>query len=256
MAYNEGCKAYAPQLMLKSFPIRVFAHGFVNYNGVKASKSKNAITPMELVDEYGSDAYRYYFLSKFNYDTDGNYSFEHFKEVYNADLANSLGNLVSRTVGMTLQHFDGKIPAINIEADPHIWLNEDHLKDYESFIVEACSFRHALELTWKVVFAANKYVEVTKPWELVKVSPDATVCVLRTLIGSLRIISLLLRPFLPKVAEKIYNAFEWQESWDEVDWKFLQDLSKNNFIGLENGIAVNRDFLDNDKCPVLFPRVK
>lgn len=117
LAYNEGCdKLGEPQYKLKALPKRIFAHGFVNHKKgnqvVKVSKSGDSIQPQELIEQFGADAYRYYFLSKFNYDTDGDYGLQHFKDVYNSDLANSLGNLVSRTVGMSLQYFDGKIPSM------------------------------------------------------------------------------------------------------------------------------------------------
>jgi methionyl-tRNA synthetase len=260
MAYNEGCdKLGEPQYKLNAFPQRVFAHGFVNQKKgnqvVKISKSGDSIRPGELIEQFGSDAYRYYFLSKFNYDTDGEYSLDHFREVYNADLANSFGNLVSRTVGMSMQYFDGKIPPM--VAEGQTWLDEKTALEYEQFIVDCCSYRHALELTWKIIFNANKLIENSKPWELVKLPGNTCGQVLGQLIGSLRIISLLIRPFTPAVAEKIYTTFQWAEGWNEVDWGFVKKLASNNFLGLENGIVINRNVLDNaGKFPVLFPRAK
>jgi len=259
MAYNEGCdKLGEPQYKLEGYPQRVFAHGFVNQKKgnqvIKVSKSGESIRPMELIEQFGSDAYRYYFLSKFNYDTDGDYSLEHFKDVYNSDLANSLGNLVSRTVGMSLQYFDGKIPAI--AAEGQLWFNEQVATEYEQFIVECCSFRHAIEMTWKIIFEANKLIADSKPWELIKLPGNTCGQVLGQLAGGLRIISLLIRPFTPTVAEKIYTTFQWAEGWNEVDWEFAKKLAANNFLGLENGIVFNRNVLDDaGKFPVLFPRV-
>lgn len=261
MAYNEGCdKLGVEPHPLKAFPQQVFAHGFVyerrGSEVVKSSKSGAGIKPRELIDQFGSDAYRYYFLSKFNYDTDGEYSLDHFKEVYNADLANSLGNLVSRTVGMTQQYFDGKLPP-GPSPDPTFWLDEKALDDYESFIVEACSYRHALEWTWKIIAHANQFIDQKKPWELAKSEKDMCAYTLRSLAASLRIVSLLLRPFTPKAAEKVYTAFRWEEGWNSWTWAKLQELSQDNFAGLQNGLAVNPDSLDNaGKYPPLFPRVK
>lgn len=262
MAYNEGCdkqgKKYPHPERLKAYPQRVFAHGFVYHKGIKASKTeKDAIRPMELVKQFGSDAYRYYFLSKFDYGADGEYSLEHFKEVYNADLANSLGNLVSRTVGMTQQYFKGELPPRPFPIPFSFWLNEEMLNEYETAMLETCSFRHALELTWKIVAHANKYIEESKPWELAKISPDACAAVLRGLAGCLRIVAMLLKPFTPKVAETIYTTFHWKEAWADTTWESLQKLAVNNFVGLDTGIVLNEKLLDNaGKYPPLFPRVK
>jgi methionyl-tRNA synthetase len=260
MAYNEGCdkqgKKYPHPERLKAYPQRVFAHGFINHKGAKIAKTGEAIRPMELVEQFGSDAYRYYFLSKFDYGSDGEYSLEHFKEVYNADLANSLGNLVSRTVGLFLQNFDGKLSACK-QAATTLWLEAKSLDEYEAAILETSSYKQALEMVWKIIFKANQYIEQSKPWELVKTDKLACENVIRELIASLRIVSLLLKPFTPKVAEKIYTTFQWTEAWGDTTWESLQSLATDNILGMDTGIAFNRNLLDNaGKYPPLFPRVK
>jgi methionyl-tRNA synthetase len=251
MAYNEGSEEHR----LKAYPKRVFAHGFVYQRKgnqvVKASKSGDAISPMELVNQFGSDSYRYYFLSKFNYDGDGEYSLEHFKEVYNSDLANALGNLLSRTAGMILQYAGGRLLG---DETTKVWLNEKMLEEYES-LISNCGYKPALELVWKIIADANKYIDETKPWELAK--SDKANKVLLELVSCLRIVGLLLKPFLPKVAEKIYASFNWEEGWNEVNWGLLQKLAKNNYLGVELGVDVNRHVLtDAGKYPQLFPRLK
>lgn len=254
LAYNEGCvKVGAPPIQL---PQRVFAHGFVTQGGRKASKTEKALNPLDLVKQFGSDAYRYYFLAKLSYDNDGEYSLKHFKEVYNADLANALGNLVSRTVSMALQCFDGKLPSGEFPKPTSFWLDEIALNDYESNINQ-CAFRTILEEVWEIIAYANQYIEQNKPWDLIKTDKVKCAYVLRSLAANLRIVSLLLVPFVPKVAAKIYSSFHWKESFEEVSWDLLKKLAVNNFDGLENGINVSPDCLDKDKkYPPLFPRIK
>lgn len=253
IAYNEGCdKVGALTIQL---PKRVFAHGFVNQDGIKASKTNKALAPLDLVSQFGKDAYRYYFLAKLNFDNDGEYSLKHFKEVYNADLANALGNLVSRTVSMTLQCFNGELPGGESPDPASFWLDEIALKDYEKSL-EKCDFRTALEEIWEIVAYANQYIEQNKPWDLIKTDKDKCAFVLRSLAACLRVIGLLLTPFVPTAAAKIYSSFYWDEDFNEVTWKFLEQLATDNFVGLENGINVNSDCLDeNGKYPPLFPRV-
>jgi len=249
-AYNQG----AIEHKLEAFPVRVFAHGFIYQKKgstyVKSSKSGDAVNPVDLIDQFGADAYRYYFLSKCNYDTDGEFSLEHFKEVYNAELANNLGNLISRVHSMIIQYFGGDLPA-GITADKNIWLSPEKLNDYESFIVSDCSFRHALEISRDVVARANQYIEQVKPWELVKLDKVATAYVLRTLAGNLRIVALLLNPFMPVSARKIYEAFQWNTTWVETSWETLKQLAENNFVGLEGGVKTNEE-----KFLPLFPRLE
>lgn len=239
---------------LKAFPVRVFAHGFIyqkkGNNYVKSSKSGDAVNPVDLIDQFGADAYRYYFLSRCNYDTDGEFSLENFKDAYNSDLANNLGNLVGRVHNMCVQYFGGSLPA-GTTANKDFWFSTDKLNDYESFIIEACSFRHALELARDIVSRGNQYVDQTKPWELFKSDAAATAHALRTLAGNLRIAALLLKPFIPTAAEKIYNAFVWPVPWEQTSWATLQELAENNFAGLEHGVKTA-----SDKFPPLFPRAK
>jgi methionyl-tRNA synthetase len=258
MAYNEGHKKLGlpDEQRIKAFPQTVFAHGFINSKGAKIAKTGEAIRPMDLVKQFGSDGYRYYFLSKFDYGSDGEYSLEHMKEVYNADLANSLGNLLSRTVGLTMQHLDGKLPAGPPPIPEFSWWDEKCLLMHES-LMERCQYRSILEAVWKSVFAANQYVENEKPWETGKTDKAKCAVTLRALAAHLRIIAILLHPFMPKAAAKIYSTFQWKDEWAGLNWNRLTELAKNNFDGLENGIAVNPDVLDAQrKLPPLFPRVK
>ena len=246
-AYNAGTDKKI------SMPQRVMAHGFIfqkkNDEWVKASKSGEAINPVDLIDKFGSDAYRYYFLSKFNYDADGEFSLEQFRDVYNSDLANNIGNLVSRVHGMSLQYFNGILPVGPVESN-NFWIDRVKLNEYESFIIN-CHFRQALELIKDISTHANQYIEQMKPWDLSKTDLVSCGYVLRKLAGSLRIISLLLVPFLPTTSQKIYTTFLWTENHDYI-WDYLKVLSDNNFLGIESGISV----LNFEKFQPLFPRLE
>lgn len=249
-AYNRGEETHR----LKAFPTRVFSHGFIlekkGDSYVKSSKSGDATNPVDLIEQYGADAYRYYFL-KINYAADGEFSKEHFKEVYNSDLANNLGNLVGRVHSMVSQYFSGDLPAGKIE---NVWIENHVINNYEKFILSylhGCDFVSALGLAIATASKANEFIEKVKPWNLIKTDRDATANVLKSLACNLRIVSLMLKPFLPVAAEKIYNAFQWEIPWEETNWETLKELSNDNFMGAELGIKTN-----GEKFQPLFPREK
>jgi methionyl-tRNA synthetase len=254
MAYNEGCERLGDKdHLLKAFPHRVFAHGFIYERKgdevVKSSKSGKAVNPVDLVEQFGADAYRYYFLSKCNYGSDGEYSVDHFKEVYNADLANNLGNLVSRVVNMVQQYFDGQVLPKR-SAVTHVWLTEENLAKYEQHVVQDCNYRQALELVWGIVNQCNVYIDQTKPWALAKSNKELCADTLALLVSGLRIISLLLRPFMPATAKTIYQSFGWPTPWEETKWSMLFDLAQNHYKDM-TGLRVA-----TAKFPPLFPRIK
>jgi len=232
------------------FPQSVFAHGFIyqreNNTLNKVSKSGTYVSPVDLIDEYGSEAYRYYFLSKCSFHDDGEYNLGHFEQVYNSDLANELGNLVGRVVSLINKYFDGKLPAG--EKSSQQWLTEKSLSDYFG-LVEDYRYKESLELIWQIVKNCNRHVEVSKPWELIKADRDACADVLRDLVAGLRVVSLLLIPFLPKTASKIYNTFLFISTDGS-----LVTIAKNNLAGFERGISVNKDFLVDGNYPPLFPK--
>jgi methionyl-tRNA synthetase len=183
-------------------PRRVFAHGHFTVNGQKMSKSLgNVIDPLELVDEYGADAVRYFVLREVPFGNDGDISRERFKERYNAELANGLGNLVSRTLNM-IEKFAPELssPYEGEEAPPPAAGGEGSVAAY----LESLAFDKALETIWREIAAADELIEQTKPWQLAKEEKNEEVTsVLGQLLQKLVDINAAIAPFLPETHEKL-----------------------------------------------------
>lgn len=190
-------------------PKQVYGHGWLLSDNDKMSKSKgNVVDPYLLVDRYGSDALRYYLLREVNFGSDGNYNDELFITRVNADLANDLGNLLSRTVAMIERYCDGVLPIADA-ATPY----DDELLEVArrtagevDQAMEALRFNAALEAIMSLVKRANKYIDETTPWILAK-TPEGRgqlQTVLYNLADSLRLVATLLQPFLPRTPERIW----------------------------------------------------
>ena len=188
---------YWPAFLLSaklSLPKSIFVHGYFTVNGQKMSKSLgNVIDPVELIEKYGTDALRYYFLAKFSPFSDGDFSEEKFKEVYNADLANGLGNLVARIAKLCEIY---KVPVGKNEVCELYPEVKDRL--------EAFRFDEALGYLWEKISYLDKYLDKKKPWE--KKGFQQTVRWVE-LIEGVREIAYNLRPFLPETADKIEKQF-------------------------------------------------
>jgi methionyl-tRNA synthetase len=207
-------------------PRQVFAHGFVYRKNEESdvleriSKSLgNIIEPMEIVEKFNAEAFRYYFLRECPFPGDGEFSWQRFAEVYNADLANNLGNLYSRVTGLIAQNFGGHLAgtgglepgAVYTEVD-----TETTVQQVQAHI-EACQYNQALQRIWlQVLNPANQYVERTAPWKLVKTDANAARQVLFDLVEQLRVVAILLKPFLPRLAETIYRSFNFPQVWETV----------------------------------------
>ncbi len=180
-------------------PKAIYVHGFINISGQKLSKSKgNGISPQEVITQYGVDALRYYLLREISSVGDGDFSWERMESVYNADLANDLGNLVQRVGVMMTKYYDGKIGEL-----PH---HSHDTSDYERAMQEL-RFDHALDAIWSLVRGLNQYLEEEKPWAKAKDDPEGLTEVLHHAVADLEQIATLLLPFMPVTAEKIVATF-------------------------------------------------
>ena len=175
------------------------------------SKSKgNIIYPDDAVNYFGLDAVRYYLLAETPYASDGSITYESVISVFNTDLANTLGNLVSRTVSMTKKYFGGVIPAPAEKGEPDDELIAAAKAAYEGFTenMESYHIADAIASVFDLLRRANKYVDETTPWSLAKdeTKADRLKTVIYNLLESLRISAVLLAPVMPETCEKILHA--------------------------------------------------
>jgi methionyl-tRNA synthetase len=181
-------------------PKTLYVHGFININGQKMSKSLgNGIQPSEIINKYGTDAFRYFFLRHVPSYNDGDFSWELFDNAYNNELANELGNAVQRTAAMIKKYQDGvigQIPEASHDSEPI------------ARAIELCRFDRALDEIWDQVRGLNQYIDEAKPWAIAKEGDDSHLReVLAYQVSCLLEIAELLSPFLPETSEKIKSVF-------------------------------------------------
>ena len=206
-------------------PKKVFGHGWLLLDGGKMSKSKgNVVDPYVLAEKFGVDALRFFLLRTFPFGSDGNFSNESLIQTINVDLANDLGNLLSRTTAMAGKYFGGTLPA-GRQADA---LDEELLGmvaalrgKYEEHM-EKYAFQNALAEVFKVIQRANKYIDETAPWVLgkdVAANGDRLATVLYNLLETTRICGVLLTPFMPASMDKLFDqlgAGEAARTWESA----------------------------------------
>lgn len=232
-------------------PKKEYGHGWLLIGGDKLSKSKTdninteVVDPFILTSRYGVDAIRYFLLRDVPFGADGVYTNDALLNRINSDLANDLGNLLSRTVAMIIQNFDGKIPEVGVkeEIDNELISISTKLYGVVSEKIENLNIPNALEEIFKVVQRANKYIDETKPWVLAKSVNDKSRLgtVLRNLAEVLRIVANILLPFLTKTPVKILQSL----GIENVPTDFSQ---MTDFYVLEEGTEVS-------KGESLFPRI-
>jgi methionyl-tRNA synthetase len=215
---------YWPAMLMSAelpLPDRVFAHGYFTKDGKKISKSEgNAIDPIELVDRYGAEPLRYYFLKEIEFGQDGDFNETRFVEIVNADLANSLGNLVNRTLNMAKKYCQGRVPDCNAEdiaVDNPLKILGRDLGDRVNIAYNDLAFRDACETILNLVRSSNKYIDDLAPWTLFKQDKHPELAqVLYAVLESARLSAYLLSPIVPKISTDIYRQLGLEIDFDLV----------------------------------------
>ena len=230
-------------------PRCIFAHGWWTHDGQRMSKSRgNFVDPGEYLDKYGPDAFRYFLLREVPFGRDGNFSDESFLRRYNTELANDVGNLLSRTVNMIERYCKGQVPNPGQTTDQEKTLQKParELADQVAQALADCKFHAALEAILGLAGAANRYIDATVPFKLAKKSDSTSRERLDTILyhcaEAVRLLTVFLNPFMPGSMEKVWQQICWQHSGQTP----LGQAGKWGV--LPPGTAVR-------KGPSLFPRV-
>ncbi len=217
---------------------RIYVNGFITVNGQKMSKSiGNVIDPMVLVKDYGTDLVRYFLLREIPFGDDGDFSYERLRERNNADLGNTFGNLVNRAIAMSKKYFNGTVPSVVEMGDlptlETVWAGKDGMTALREAVEHGYNwhrYSEALEAIWNGagdakrsgLLQANKFIEDTQPFKLVKTDPKAVGAILYSLLEACRWYAWLINPVMPETSKKVFAQLgldieqELAKGWDQA----------------------------------------
>lgn len=241
-------------------PKKVFAHGFVYRRNEETGEVQkigkalgNVVEPMDVISQFSAEAFRYYFMRECPFPGDGEFSWARFAEVYNSELANNLGNLLSRLLTIPSKNFGGVFASTaGVVPEPAV-----AGLDLAAFVrsvrghVETCRYHQALQaVVQELLTPTNQYLEANAPWKLVRTDPEGAKRVLFNAAQSLRVAAILLKPFIPRAAETIYTSFNFPTPWAEVRYEDAAQL-----LAQPDDLRVTAALIDGKPRP-LFPRIE
>jgi methionyl-tRNA synthetase len=237
-----------------ALPKCVYAHGWLLVGGEKMSKSKlTGIAPSQIVDHFGSDAFRYYFMKAISFGQDGSFSWEDMSARYTSDLANGLGNLASREAAMIAKYCEEKLPNPGSDSDAETALKDLLVKTVstaDSAILEL-DFATGINAVKEFIDAVNLYVTNQEPWKVAKSEDAQSVerlhTILYTIADALRAIAVLYNPVMPKASQELWRQLGADKTIGQLDAQKIQDAA--NWRVLPVGSHVT-------KGAVLFPRLE
>ncbi|HUW21247.1 MAG TPA: methionine--tRNA ligase [Candidatus Bathyarchaeia archaeon] len=250
---NRFHSIYWPAMLQSAhlpIPKEIFVHGYITVEGQKMSKSLgNVISPFEVVEKYGTDAVRYYLLREIPPYHDGDFSYSRFEQLYNADLANGLGNLLARVLALVEKNCGHQVPQIDLNPDSHplranqkIYNWKKSWQDIDKLLPQY-RFNEALESIWKFISEADRYIDENRPWELAKKDKKKFNWVIYGLLDSLHQVAWQIYPFLPETSLEIADRLGINKLLA------VNPLNKDSWTNLKPGTKITF------KKP-LFPRIK
>jgi len=225
-----------------SLPNKVFGHGFLTKDGEKMGKTTgNIIDPYKLIDEFGCDAVRFFFLREITFGKDGDFTRENFINRINSDLANNLGNLLNRSLNLVIKNFNGTLNMEGKTTGNFLGLKEK----FESTIVgfekhmDNLELKEALDILWQFIDNTNKAFNDKVPWKLIKNNEiEAAKCCLYETLDILRNISILVNPFIPETSLKIYKQLGYDKLDEYKEWGNLGWGNNKNIFSVKEGSLI------------------
>ncbi|MFT4246358.1 MAG: methionine--tRNA ligase [Micrococcaceae bacterium] len=234
-------------------PKKIVTNGWLLVGGEKMSKSNlTGISPYDITSHFGVDAYRYYFMRALAFGSDGSFSWEDFTARYNAELANGLGNLASRVSAMIIKYFDGTLPKPSKETSREMQVESVIIEAIENaeIAIDEAKINEVLAAIWTIVDELNLYITEQEPWKLAKDDSEDTQAKLATTLytaaDGLRILAVLLHPFMPAVTERYWESLSIDED--------IADQRIENLMATHNKLVPGEQQIVKPKP--LFPRLE